>query len=70
MTYTGHHIPTGEEWLILGIDYKSRRVCAAGWPPSIANLSDMDNMKVRGPRTEEETAYTIKQFGQNFLNNE
>ena len=66
MTYTGYHIPTGEDWLILGIDDRGR-VCAAGWPPTIANLSDIQNLEVNRPRTEEETKYVIKTFGYNFL---
>jgi len=69
MTYYGYHIPSGENWLILGIDYDRGRVCAAGWPPSIANLSDMQNMEVNRPRTEKETEHVMKTFGHNFLNN-
>jgi hypothetical protein len=70
MTYYGYHIPSGENWLILGIDYGRGRVCAAGWPATIANLSDIQNMEVSRPRTEKETEYVIKMFGYNFLNKE
>ena len=70
MTYIGHHIPTRETWLILGIDYKGGRVCAAGWPPSIANLSDIDELKAHRPRNEAEEKHVIKHFGHKFLNKE
>src|SRR5690606_35912274 len=48
-SYSGKHIPTGEMWWIIGIDLVGDRVCAAGWPPSIGKLSDMQDMEVEEP---------------------
>lgn len=67
MKYYGHHIPSGEDWLILGVDEKGR-VCAAGWPPTIGKLSDIEGLELCGERTQEEEEYVIKHFGKSFLN--
>lgn len=34
------HKPSGENWFLLGVDSVGNHVCAAGWPPSMAKLSD------------------------------
>lgn len=33
-----HHAPTGEEWLVAYVE--GDRLCACGWPETIAKLSD------------------------------
>ena len=33
-----HHAPTGEKWLVAYVD--GDRLCAVGWPETIAKLSD------------------------------
>lgn len=66
-TYSGKHIPTGEEWHILDIDHKSQQVCVAGWPPTIAYLSDIENLTESRPRTIKEENHIRKTFGNRFL---
>lgn len=63
MTYTAHHNPSNEDWVIIGIDPKGNRVCAAGYPPSIAYLSDLSRIEERAPITDEEKKYRDKEFG-------
>jgi hypothetical protein len=65
--YTCKHVPTGEEWYLLGIDVKGDRVCAAGWPPTIANLSDCTDIQEAGQLTPEELQHRINQFGHNWI---
>jgi len=55
-SYFVHHVPTNEDWYLLGIDVKSNRVCAAGWPQTIGALSDCINLEVNEPLTEKEGA--------------
>lgn len=62
-TYTAKHIPSGEEWVLIGIDLEGDRVCYAGHPPGIAKLSDCKDLELRGPITDEELSYRYKQFG-------
>ncbi len=66
-SYFAHHNPTGEDWYILGIDTDGDRVCAAGWPHTIAKLSDCSAFEVNKPLTEEELAHRKKRFGTNWL---
>ena len=67
-SYYAHHIPSGEDWLILGIDVKGNRVCAAGWPPSIGKLSDCKNVDPYAEMDEQEIQYRKIQFGENWDN--
>ena len=66
-SYIAKHVPTGEDWCILGIDVKGNRVCAAGYPPSIGKLSDCINFELFGSLDEKELAYRKKHFGENWL---
>jgi hypothetical protein len=66
-SYFAKHLPTEEDWYILGIDEKGDRVCVAGWPATIGKLSDCENLEVNKPLTEEEIAYRGRAFGQNWL---
>ena len=66
-SYFCHHQTTGEEWYLLGIDLKGNRVCAAGWPPSIAKLSDCCNFRRYLPLTPEELEYRESRFGCNWI---
>lgn len=68
MTYTADHKPSGESWLVLGIDVKGDRVCAAGWPPTIAKLSDCDNVEAIRKMYTNELQYRNKEFGTNWDN--
>lgn len=66
-TYYGFHIPSGENWVILAISKDFKKVCVAGWPPSIAELSDIKDLKIRSERTENERNYVLKTFGLNWM---
>jgi hypothetical protein len=66
-SYLAKHIPTGEDWYILGIDEEGDRVCVAGWPATIAKLSDCTNLEIYKPLTDEELAHRGRKFGQNWL---
>ncbi len=66
-SYTCHHIPTNEDWFILWVDVKNGRVCAAGWPPSIASISDCKDFEKSDKLTEEELKYRASKFGNNWL---
>ena len=61
------HIPTGEEWFLLGVNKEKDRVCVAGWPPTIANMSDCIELDdpVR-ELTEDELVYRSKKFGDSW----
>jgi hypothetical protein len=66
-SYYAYHKPTEEEWLILGIDVKGDRVCAAGYPASIAKLSDCENFEINKPLEQSQIAYRDRVFGLNWL---
>ena len=68
MTYYGYHSKSGEDWVILGVDQKGKKVCVAGWPATIAELDDITNLVERSPRTLEEEVHVTKYFGVTFLN--
>lgn len=60
---TIHHGPTGEDWLLLGVNEKRDEVCAAGWPATVAKLSDC-TLKAKGKGiSEEELAHRNRAFG-------
>lgn len=61
--YTGVHVPTGEEWWIIGVDVGFNKICAAGWPPTMADLSDMKDMTYKRPLNDEELEYRRRRFG-------
>jgi len=61
LTYTCKHLPSGEHWVILIV--KSGRVYAAGWPPTIGDLKDCTDFKVRCIRTKDESNYLERTFG-------
>lgn len=65
-SFHAEHIPTGETWLILGIDIDNDRVCAAGYPPTIAKLSDCRNVTAIEKLTEDELRYRKRKFGSNW----
>ena len=66
MTYTAKHKPTGETWVILGVNIEQNQVCAAGWPPTIAKLTDCKNFRQRSNRTVQEAVHMVKSFGENW----
>ena len=66
-SYHGFHIPTGEAWYIIGIDFKGDRVCIPGWPATIAKLSDCEDLQQVEPLTPEELSHRRKRFGTNWI---
>lgn len=66
-SYFAIHIPTGEDWYILGIDEKCDRVCVAGYPATIGKLSDCKEFEKNKPLELSEIEYRTKTFGQNWL---
>ncbi len=65
--YTGTHRPSGEEWWIIGISVDRNEVCAAGWPPTIGRLEDIDDLKFCRRITEEELQHRRLKFGDDSL---
>ncbi len=60
------HVPSAERWFVLGVNKAKNRVCIAGYPPIIANLSDCVLIEEREGLTEHEQKYRDKQFGTNW----
>jgi hypothetical protein len=65
--YYAHHIPSGEDWVLLGINEQRNEVCAAGWPPSIGKLSDCTKLVPVQELTEHELQYRNKEFGTDWI---
>jgi len=64
--YYCKHIPTGEDWVILGISKDKTKVCAAGYPASIANIIDCKEFELVGDLTQKELDYRNSEFGFSF----
>jgi len=58
-----HHEPSGEEWVVLGVDAKGDRLCAMGWPNSIARLSDCRLTERGHGLTDDEVAARQQVYG-------
>ena len=67
MVYSVTHEPTGEEWLLLGINPTTNRVCASGYPPTIAKLSHCTGFVEERPITEKELSYRNEKFGTDWI---
>ncbi len=63
---TVFHKPTKEEWFVLGVNYKKNRLCVAGYPPTIVNLSDCELLKTGTGITVEELKHREKEFGHSW----
>ena len=50
------HIPTGETWVVCGVNVEKGKLIPCGYPfPSMANISDCEIIERRNePQTEEE----------------
>ena len=66
-SYFCHHIPTSEDWYVLGIDVVGDRVCVSGWPATIGKLSDCRDFELNKPLTPEELEHRNKKFGKNWI---
>jgi tRNA U34 2-thiouridine synthase MnmA/TrmU len=65
--YICHHIQTNEDWYVLGVDPERNKLCVAGHPATIANISDCENFEKLKPITEQELDYRKKTFGNSWL---
>ena len=61
-SYYVTHIPSGEDWYVIGVDPKAGKICVAGWPPTIANISDCKDFEVVSELNEKEIEYRAKTF--------
>lgn len=57
------HGPSGENWFILGVWTPNGRVCVAGWPATMAQLSDCTLVKKGKGINLKERAYRNQTFG-------
>lgn len=50
------HIPSGERWVVCGVDYEKGKLIPNGWPfPSIVKISDCELIESRNiPQREEQ----------------
>lgn len=65
--YYAQHMKFREEWVIIGISKDLKKVCVAGWPPTIAQADDFDNWEVARDLTDEDIKYRQKEFGSGWL---
>lgn len=61
------HKPSEEEWFVLGVCESQDKLCVAGWPPTIADVSDCEFREHSRPVTADEIDYRTKTFGSNFI---
>ena len=62
-SYFCHHIPSNEDWYLIGFDKEGNRACFGGWPPTISKLSDLTRFEKNEPLTQEELIHRDKKFG-------
>ena len=67
MTYHVKHVPSGEEWHILGVSKNGQEACAAGYPPSIGEVADMTSWSEAGMISKEAKEYRDRTFGERWL---
>ena len=66
-TYNATHKHTGERWYLLGVDIYFGNVCAAGWPASMAKISDFTDVSFHAELTQEEFEHRKNKFGRGWL---
>lgn len=64
--YFCKHKPSGEEWTVLGINFSKNEICVAGYPPTIAKLSDCYYFERGSELTRQEKEHRTKHFGENW----
>lgn len=57
------HMPSGETWYVLGVNSARGLLCAAGWPPTIANLTDCSLVERGNGLDSDDLALRRKNFG-------
>lgn len=56
------HKPSGETWVVAGVNYATREVCPAGYPfPSVAKMEDCEILE-RNYETEPQSLDAIRAF--------
>lgn len=60
------HKPTKETWFVLGVNRQKNQVCVAGWPPTIAKLSDCELANIGNGINQQEKEYRDKEFGMDW----
>jgi len=66
-SYHAKHVPSGEDWHIIGIAPWRNRCCAAGWPPSEGRISDLKDIKEFKDLTDDEKSHRTNKFGTDWL---
>jgi hypothetical protein len=66
------HWPSGETWLVLGVSTDGRRVCIAGWPPTVAEARHCRPVRQPGVAhlegfSPEFRAHRRRAFGESFV---
>lgn len=61
-SYKAKHAPSGETWLVIAVNRKKGKCFAAGWPHTIAQISDMVDWEVQGPLEPDEIEHNEKRF--------
>lgn len=66
------HRPTGEKWLVCGVDYDRGRLIPCGYPfPSIADISDCELIESRSLPQDEEYKKSLRDYGlESFIEKE
>ncbi len=59
------HLPTGETWWVLGVDGRGN-LCVAGWPNTIAKITDCEFISSGQPLTEQELTSRQRMFGEGW----
>ena len=58
------HIPTGEEWVVCGVNYKTGRLIPCGYPfPSMADIKDCVLTESRGLLQDEDMVKALRKYG-------
>jgi len=65
-TYYCDHVPTGENWFVLGVNRDRDELCTAGWPPSMGSISHCENWELAGEINEIQLEYRNRTFGSNW----
>lgn len=64
---TVKHVPSGEQWFVLGVHKWWKELCVAGYPPTVAKVSDCVLVKKGNGITEKERKYREEAFGPNYV---
>lgn len=58
------HIPSGEEWVVCGVNYEQGKLIPCGYPfPSMANISDCELTEARNKPQDSDMVRALTQHG-------